>query len=354
MKNQTQYHNLTEHSSSLRRFSGIDVLKCVAAYMVVIIHFVNTAEGSDTEIFLSQICNAQSRAAIPVFFMITGFFYDSMIIRGGLDKHIKKILILTIIATFFYVFYIGLLFCLYEGTLSEYISQTFSSQKLMEWIFLNNAPAGIHLWYLYAVIYVLILMRIIDRLGASFFLYILGIVFFIILLICNYTTFSSDIPYTRNFMFTGLPFVLLGRFMALPVFTNLANRLTKGHLIGLLLVGILFVTAELAIRKYVFLFDNPLLDCYTFTPIVATALFLLALRLTNLNSFWKILSSVGLKYSTYIYILHVFCFYTIVSLSPYNTFWWKAFVCVPAIFLLSLFGSMILISCIKLNKNTSL
>ena len=75
--------NMIDSTGGLQRFSGIDVLKCVAAYMVVIIHFVNTAEGSDTEIFLSQVCNAQARAAIPVFFMITGFFYGSMIKRGG-------------------------------------------------------------------------------------------------------------------------------------------------------------------------------------------------------------------------------------------------------------------------------
>ena len=345
MKNQTLYNNLTEQSNSLGRFSGIDVLKCVAAYMVVIIHFVNTGIGTNTELFLSQFCNAQARAAIPVFFMITGYFYDSMIKRGGFNKHIKKILILTIIATLFYVFYIGLLFCLYEGTPVEYLSKTFSSQKLLEWVFLNNAPAGIHLWYLYAVIYVLIFMRIIDLFGSSILWYMLGIGCFTILLILNYTTCSSDVPYTRNFLFMGMPFVLLGRFIASPVFTNLANRLTKGHLIGLLLVGILFVTAELVIRKYVLLFDNPLLDCYTFTPIVATALFLLALRFTNLNFFWKKLSTIGLKYSTYIYIIHVFCGNTIVSLSPYNTFWWKAFISVPVIFLLSLLGSMILIRC---------
>ena len=337
--------NMIDSTGGLQRFSGIDVLKCVAAYMVVIIHFVNTAEGSDTEIFLSQVCNAQARAALPVFFMITGFFYGSMIKRGGLSRHIKKILVLTIIATFFYVFYVGLLFCLYEGTLSEYISQTFSSQKLMEWLFLNNAPAGIHLWYLYAVIYVLILMSVMDSLRLSKFLYVLGISGFVILLIYNYTTVSSEVPYTRNFMFMGLPFVSLGRFMALPAFINITNRLSKGRLICFLLLGILLVTTELGIRKYVILFDSPLLDCYIFTPLVATALFLLALKSTNLNSFEHKLSTIGLKYSTYIYILHVFCGNTIVSLSPYSTFWWKAFVSVPAIFLLSLFGSNILIRC---------
>ena len=344
---QIQYHNLTEHSSSLRRFSGIDVLKCVAAYMVVIIHFVNTGKGTNTEIFLSQLCNAQERAAIPVFFMITGFFYGSMIKRGGLEKHIKKILILTIIATLFYVFYIGALFCLYEGTLAEYIRKTFSSQKLIEWVFLNNAPAGIHLWYLYAVIYVLILMRILDKLGGAKLLYILGIGCFAALLIGNYTMVSPTVPYTRNFMFAGLPFVLLGRTIALPTFTNITNRLSKAHLICLLLVGVLFVTVELVIREYVLLFDNPMLDYYTFTPIVAIALFLLALKSTNLNSFEQKLSTIGLKYSTYIYIVHVFCGNTIVSLSPYDNFWWKTFVSVPVIFLFSLVGSMILIRCNK-------
>lgn len=67
------------------RFNNIDVLKTVCAFLIVCIHA--PFPGIAGEYF-----TALSRIAVPIFFMITGYLYPSVVQREGQVRQIKKIL----------------------------------------------------------------------------------------------------------------------------------------------------------------------------------------------------------------------------------------------------------------------
>lgn len=49
---------------------GLDVLKCICAFFVITIH-CKRIPG-----FAGEVLTALNRTAVPVFFMVTGYFYQ--------------------------------------------------------------------------------------------------------------------------------------------------------------------------------------------------------------------------------------------------------------------------------------
>ena len=79
-----------------QRWTCIDILKCLAALAVVEIHKpLKVQSGAE----LLILC----RFAVPVFFMITGFFYSETVAHRRELKQIGKILTITIGANLFYL-----------------------------------------------------------------------------------------------------------------------------------------------------------------------------------------------------------------------------------------------------------
>ena len=71
--------NLTKPA---QRNEGIDILICVAAFFVVCLH----------EWFLGEFglyVHSVARFAVPVFLMITGYFYEGVVRRGREAAQIK-------------------------------------------------------------------------------------------------------------------------------------------------------------------------------------------------------------------------------------------------------------------------
>ena len=63
------------------RYGGLDILKSICAFLIVNIHAPFPGEAG--AYFLSL-----TRMAVPVFFMITGFFYDNVRSRGRVNAQI--------------------------------------------------------------------------------------------------------------------------------------------------------------------------------------------------------------------------------------------------------------------------
>lgn len=78
------------------RFNNIDALKTVCAFLIVCIHA--PFPGVAGEYF-----TALSRIAVPIFFMITGYLYPSVVQRGGQIQQIKKILKLFLMGNVIYL-----------------------------------------------------------------------------------------------------------------------------------------------------------------------------------------------------------------------------------------------------------
>lgn len=147
------------------RQSGLDVLKCIATFLVVCIHCAPVSYGGTSGADIATLgLNALQRTAVPVFFMITGFYYPDMLQRGKVCRQIFKILQLTIGASLLY-FLFGLVSHWRAADTADWLAHTFSPYHIKLWIFLNDAPFGFHLWYLWAILYVLTGMYVLDRLG---------------------------------------------------------------------------------------------------------------------------------------------------------------------------------------------
>lgn len=77
------------------RAKNIDILKAVCAFLIVCIHI--PFPGGVGEYFTSI-----SRIAVPIFFMITGYFYSDVTKKKREIQQIKKILKLVIEANLLY------------------------------------------------------------------------------------------------------------------------------------------------------------------------------------------------------------------------------------------------------------
>lgn len=281
-----------EKDSKVSRQASLDVLKCFAAFLVVDIHAGFPGKPG-------SYITAIARIAVPLFFMITGYFYPIMVSKGRIKNYVRKLIQLTLITSLFFLSIIivrGLL----KGTFLEQMDILFNIKSLLKWGLLNNCPLGGHLWYFYAILYVLVLMGLADCLNLRSWLYR----FIPLLLIINYLlSFGSHITLYRNFLFTGLPYVLLGSFLQEK--SSIINHRfpsDKQVVYGLIICGFL-LGVEMIVYKFTGL-QQPR-DHYLFTFPLVVGLFVLALRNPSFGAGSK-LACIGKRYSPYIYMFHPF------------------------------------------------
>lgn len=261
------------------RNHSVDILRFICAYLVVTLH-VHTPYHSYTEPI--------ARCAVPLFFMMSGYFGN-----GGGKKRILKILI---VSSFVY----ALLDILFFGADLMDKSDFSLWKTIVAIVLFNENPFAYHLWYLSAYIYVLLLVPVIRRYGmwrmayfASPLLIAVGIVF------GKYSDLLFQREYyeflTRNFLFVGLPFYLIGHFMG-----KHKNRISRHKEVFVLSV---LVFLPLAIAEG--LWVNKLFGgIYISTVFLSVSIFLF-----TLSCFVKregMVSRIGRQYTLYIYITHLF------------------------------------------------
>ena len=74
----------------------IDQLKCLSAFLVIYVHCSPTGT-------IGENISAIARIAVPIFFIITGYFYEFSNQREKKQSQIKNIFVLCIIANFLYL-----------------------------------------------------------------------------------------------------------------------------------------------------------------------------------------------------------------------------------------------------------
>ena len=191
---------------------GIDILKCICAFMIVCIHCPFPHEAGQYFISISRI-------AVPVFFMITGYFYHLKTDKSRKIKQIKKIFLLGLSANI--IFFVWK--CFYQlisgGSIADYIKSVFTLKNFIKFTALNESPFGVHLWYLGAILYVLVIIAIAQREKITKFLYLLS-PFLLMgdLILGKYSLlfFGREFPYiiVRNFLFVGIPYFCIGMWFS--------------------------------------------------------------------------------------------------------------------------------------------
>lgn len=186
------------------RNEGLDALKFVAAVLIVLLHV-----DSPWHEWILPL----TRCAVPVFFMISGYFlYDasSEKFSARIRRQIPKILRITIWATLLFSI-IPIAKCLYLGDFTSIVN----TKVFVNWVLFNESPFGFHLWYLWAYVYVLLIALVFCRFKCMKMAFILiPILLAGDLLLGKYSLLvfgrTFDFLWCRNFLFVGLPYFFLG------------------------------------------------------------------------------------------------------------------------------------------------
>ena len=126
----------------IMRSIKIDILKSICAFLVVCIHvpFPN---------IWGEYFTSLTRIAVPIFFMITGYFYTDIMKRHGEIRQIRKIFKLVIEANIIYLAWK----CFYSIIIHnmDFFHNTFTLKNFLKFVLLNESPFNGHLWYLGAI-----------------------------------------------------------------------------------------------------------------------------------------------------------------------------------------------------------
>lgn len=200
----------------------IDYLKLICTFLVVYIH-----AGKNSG-FLSSV----SIVAVPVFFIISGYLYQSVTVRKKKQKEqILKIAKMFCLSFVFYIVWYGIVFPLIKGgAVTTALAEQISVVAMLKLLLLNAPTHGYHLWYLATLVYVLCIETVVDRfIGlhnaqkrtsgnagkyievSVFALLVIGV---IIPPICNVLEVPFRIELVRNFLFEGFPMFHIGRLIA--------------------------------------------------------------------------------------------------------------------------------------------
>lgn len=294
-------------SAAKQRDSAIDTLKCVAAMMVVVLHYgyltVDNAAGT-----LSFAVNGLTRVAVPLFFMITGFYFVLSYQRGQLKRQVKRLCSLTVFAIVLYAAF-EVAWHLAIGKFNV-LAQSFDWHdniltELSKILIFNDIPVAFHLWYLPAAIYALGAMWAFER--YKLWSKPLALFWVLMFAVAAYMSGFTDIayPYVRNFITVAIPSMVVGRCLYEHYATPQARQMSTSAIFMCIVVAIVMVAAQMGWHTFHHgCAVSSLVDMPIGIPFLATSLMLLALHFPMLGTSTP-LPAIGAKYSGYIYVFHV-------------------------------------------------
>ena len=132
------------------RSYSIDFIKGIAAISIVCLHCANNDP-------FDSILHLVGRMAVPMFFIITGYYLSSMIKTGHISKHIVKILKIILGGLLFYLPLVCIEAYL-KGNLEWQLRHVIEWYSLLEKLAFAQYPFNVeagHLWYLMDFVYLM-------------------------------------------------------------------------------------------------------------------------------------------------------------------------------------------------------
>ena len=259
---------------------------------------------------IGEYFTSLTRVAVPIFFMITGFYYMNVVQRGKRLSQIKKVFWLAVKSNLVFLGW-DFIYKIVKGKqeLQILFLDAFSLDSIARFFLYNDNKISSHLWYLSAVLYVLLIIWFIDRLELRKLLFC--IVPFLLLgdlVLGKYSLllFNREIPYyyIRNYLFVGVPYFCIGNLIY-----NFRTkiRLLKGKWL-IYAMGLFSVTTLCERGILIYLGKNAVRDHYLSTTFLAISIFVYVLNKqyneTKPERVCGVLSRIGKEYSADIYILH--------------------------------------------------
>lgn len=283
---------------SHNRYASIDVLKAICAFFIVCIHA--PIYGNIGGYFTSLI-----RFSVPIFFIITGYNYFK--IKEKFNKYVMNILKLTILSNIIYMLYRIVDTILNNESILTYIREVTSFKSILKLVLFNESPFMWHLWYLFALLYVLFIYRYLEKnkLEKKLF-FICPLLLIGDLIIGKYSILFFGKPMNhiflvRNFLFVGLPYFCMGIYMKCRE-KDIINFNTNNRVIFLaFIVSVIICIIERTIL--INLGANAPREQYISTTIMSIIIFIFILR-NKMFLNGTLLETIGREYSTWIYILH--------------------------------------------------
>jgi len=281
---------MTADIKNPERTSSFDSVKAVAAYLVIFLHW-------ETENLSGRFIHLLASMAVPLFFMISGYFFLKLKEKKKVVGQLVKLFRLTLFAYFFYF----LLFWYRNHGVSA-LSDWFSLDRFAFYVVICDTRLGFHLWYLNSIIFVLSVVYLFSiKFNVRILYYLLPI-----LLAIPWFVVIKGLPYeyARNIFIPGVSFFLLGSWMSVHTFHYRKWFVFLPLLFLFILIGELFFTEWLGIGR--------VLVCLV--PLCVSVL-LLAIHHPAFGA-KTILPYIGRKLSAYIYVYHVaflFLFYDCMS-----------------------------------------
>ncbi len=206
------------------RLANVEWLRILAIMAVVLIH-------SDT--CYTSIVLPATRFAVPLFFMISGYFIGNPSKCINWRKYIIKSLWVLLGSTLFY----GLVRCIECSLVGESILNRPLESILFRWFLVNLNPCSSHLWFIGAYLYVLCIAYFVDKwhLWQQMYWFIFP------LFITGYFLQLLHYPLSlsRNFLFDGLPCFMLGSWLCTN--RNLYAPLKRIKQLKWIVIGIAFL-----------------------------------------------------------------------------------------------------------------
>lgn len=249
------------------RHLGLDFAKFLCAFMVVSIH---------TPYFGNEYLEPLARFAVPVFFMITGYFYSSVQQKSREHIQLRKAVVLFLSSNLLFLIW-KIVLCVVAGeSFPDLVHSIFNFATWIKFLFFSESILSGHLWYLGALSYVLVIILVFDKYSSREKLYkFIPILLLINILVGNYSIilFGKRLPLllTRNFLFCGLPFFLLGDAISRKQTTR-----SNAQLFAIAIISAFITLAENVVFLKIEARSNA--DCFFATPFLAYSLFMLFLK----------------------------------------------------------------------------
>lgn len=295
-------------------YQNLDILKYISAILIMILHlrpFINFSDQLDF-----AFNNIITRICVPIFFIITGYFVAKKESKreNYINDYIKKTIPLYLVWSLLYLPVIIGTIIQYLPIINEYISKINIALPLLIVISILLLPiiilialcyTGIyyHLWYFPAIIFSLLVLK---KWKKKFNIKYLLIISFILLLFGATETYYGILPLsikellsyyynifftTRNFLFFGLFYVVLGYFIGTK------EKAYSKYCFAKLIISFFLLTFEaILLHDIDRLNSNILLSCVPLTYY----LFISTIYITN-NM--KLKFQFG-NYSKYYYLIH--------------------------------------------------
>lgn len=284
-----------ENFEENRRYNSLDKLKAFCAFLIVCIHAYFPGAFGEYYTVLTRI-------AVPIFFMITGFFFTT----SSAKQQIRKLFGLMLTANGIYLLWKIALAALKEE-IPEYLKSVFTMKNIVKFLFLNETHLQSHLWYLGAILYVITIVTFIfgrnEKLGKKILYIAVPILLLGDLMLGKYSLllFHREFPVVlvRNWLFVGLPYFTIGLWIREHQ-EKIVVRIRKMKLLSIISFTVITSLVE---RLILVSFNlNPARDHYLSTTFLAVAVFLFFLLYVNGDE--NRISGIGRDDSTWIYILH--------------------------------------------------